>query len=998
MSEDKHSQDLSLDAIFSRLRKEKEGKRQDVCVPFKFLDSYTLEDRNIFFGREKEIEEIFRMLYSGKLILVYGRSGTGKSSIVNCGLLSRIPREDIFSINIRCGRKAHGNFISGIKKFASHGTSNGSSDAVEILEDIFFEQSKPITLILDQFEEIFVLSNKNERQKLVADLSQILKSRLKINIVLVIREEFFANLTEFEPDIPSLYDHRIRIERMSRSSALKVITEPCRVCEVGIEDGLPEKILDQLAIQSEGLELTWLQILMDKLYRVAVERDEKKPVIKHEDLETLGRMGNVLSDFLDEQLQSMSNGELGEAVLKTMISPDGTKKQVSLEEISESLKVIGHPLGKKQINEILQYFVRVRIITDQDEEGLLELRHDAIAFRIFERMTALEKELVEIRSFLDNSYTTYQKRKVLLTGSDLKYIALYENRLILSDELKEFIRLSKREVQKSRTRRRSIAIAAVGALVIILTGFTIWAFYERNKAIDQSNFAEVQKNEALRANEETEKARTQALKDRDRAEESEAVAIEHQKIAEEEGEKALRANRATEAARQQALEERNRAIENEKIAEDARIASDKAREETTRANNEASFYLYLFNGKELANKSLDMKQDRGLRARLALTAYELVGHAYRHFSQDEMALQYDYEILQALQEAYLEFEDDKLIDGEIWDMASGKEGIAYSNTIGKLFISKLDTRDQGKRPELTTTSEINLPGMSFVQSVAFNDSGDQLACGMVDGNVVHVDLSASGSPVPTALYNHAQKRVWNLAFVPGRDWIVSSAADRTFKVWDLYQQRLIRELQLDENIKEFVVVNSGLLVFPLSDGRLMGWDPGSEQAPETLFVREDNKPFQSIAYNHEHDLLVASSLGDIKIIPLHTLLSQEMADNVLTIENVGVTSQLEFSPDNNWLVSAGTNAIMLWDLRDEANRTAENTKPLVIENEQLILSLAFDQQSKFVLFGDHRQMRFRPLSIADIYSNLKLISGGGSLSSHEWNYFIKGNLERPDQE
>ena len=95
MSEDKHSQDLSLDAIFSRLRKDKEGKGKDASVPFKFLDSYTVEDRNIFFGREKEIEEIFRMLYSGKLILVYGRSGTGKSSIVNCGLLSRIPREDI---------------------------------------------------------------------------------------------------------------------------------------------------------------------------------------------------------------------------------------------------------------------------------------------------------------------------------------------------------------------------------------------------------------------------------------------------------------------------------------------------------------------------------------------------------------------------------------------------------------------------------------------------------------------------------------------------------------------------------------------------------------------------------------------------------------------------------------------------------------------------------------------------------------------------------------
>jgi len=518
---------------------------------------------------------------------------------------------------------------------------------------------------------------------------------------------------------------------------------------------------------------------------------------------------------------------------------------------------------------------------------------------------------------------------------------------------------------------------------------------EKANAIEQSQIAEDQKNEARKAENDAFKAATQAFEERSKAEASEAVALEHQQKAEEESENARRANRAAEAARQQALDDRSRAIENEKIARDARIASDEAREEAIRANKEASFYLYLFNGKELANKSLVMKQDRDLKVRLALAAYELVGYAYRHFSQEGIAPEYDIEILQALQEAYLQFEEEKLIDGEIWDLAASQESLAYSNTIGKLFISKLETRDQGKRPELITISEISLPTMSFVHSVAFNDSGDQLACGMVDGNVVHMDLSASGSPVPEVLYNHAQKRVWNLDFVPGRDWIVTSAADGTLKVWDLNQQKFIRELQLDENIKEFVVVNSGLLVFPMSGGRLMGWDPGSDLEPETLFVNEDQKPFQSIAYNQELDWLVASSQGKIKIILLQPLLSQG-TPSVLTIENVGVISQLEFSPDNNWLVSAATDAIMLWDLNDEENRTADGIKPLVIENEQLIFSLAFDQQSRYVLFGDDRQMCFRPIAIEDIYSKLDIISGGESLSPQEWNYYIKGKLERPD--
>ena len=83
MADEYKDHEPSLDDIFSRLRKEDKSKRKVIGVPFKFLDSYTREDKNIFFGRDSETEDIFRKLYSGKLLLVYGKSGTGKSSIIN---------------------------------------------------------------------------------------------------------------------------------------------------------------------------------------------------------------------------------------------------------------------------------------------------------------------------------------------------------------------------------------------------------------------------------------------------------------------------------------------------------------------------------------------------------------------------------------------------------------------------------------------------------------------------------------------------------------------------------------------------------------------------------------------------------------------------------------------------------------------------------------------------------------------------------------------------
>ena len=36
--------------------------------PFKFLDSYTKADKDIFFGREKETEEIYSRLFYGKML------------------------------------------------------------------------------------------------------------------------------------------------------------------------------------------------------------------------------------------------------------------------------------------------------------------------------------------------------------------------------------------------------------------------------------------------------------------------------------------------------------------------------------------------------------------------------------------------------------------------------------------------------------------------------------------------------------------------------------------------------------------------------------------------------------------------------------------------------------------------------------------------------------------------------------------------------------------
>ena len=72
-------------------------------TPFKFLDAYTYNDRYNFFGREDETEELYRMVFKSSLILIYGLSGTGKTSLVQCGLASKFDGPDWFPFFLRRG-------------------------------------------------------------------------------------------------------------------------------------------------------------------------------------------------------------------------------------------------------------------------------------------------------------------------------------------------------------------------------------------------------------------------------------------------------------------------------------------------------------------------------------------------------------------------------------------------------------------------------------------------------------------------------------------------------------------------------------------------------------------------------------------------------------------------------------------------------------------------------------------------------------------------------
>jgi len=489
--------------------------------PFKFLDSYTRDDREIFFGRDREIEEMYQKVFESKMLLVYGISGTGKTSLINCGLANKFEDSDWLPVTVRRGRNILESLVGELHKVSvttlsppspavagtpprgRHSDSPPSlgidtpTHIVKSLQSIYLDHFKPIYLIYDQFEELFIFGDREEREQFIRVVKAIVESDVQCKFIFSIREEYLASATEFELTITDFLANRMRVEKITRQHAVEVIEGPCKVHGIEVEEGFSEALLNKLNPESNEVELTYLQVFLDKIYRLATKNNIPRSGINNDPqsgsnnspegtnnsgvyapssnsftillLEKIGDVSDLLGSFLEEQISALDDPDTGLAILKSFVSIKGTKKQITEEEVLESSRTYGKDIEKERLKELIRNFVNLRILRDKDESGRYELRHDSLAAKIYEKITLVEKEILEVRQLIENAYNSYLQRKILLSQEDLKFVAHYEDRLFLTKELHEFVSKSKADyLAKRKAFQRVIGISTFGFILIVV--------------------------------------------------------------------------------------------------------------------------------------------------------------------------------------------------------------------------------------------------------------------------------------------------------------------------------------------------------------------------------------------------------------------------------------------------------------------------------------------------------------------------------------------------
>jgi len=232
-------------------------------------------DRALFFGREKEIQQLIERIIAEDFTVLFGKSGDGKTSLINAGLkpafreLGYLPvRARIF--NLPEEKTPIAALYQTIEEeAAANQTILPPRWQGETLWESFLALRptgqnglKPIVLILDQFEELFTLmaGRSPEQEDFVAQLADLARGRMPetvrekyraelaglaleseeahkleqllygsvatVRILLSLREDYLAFLNNLGKRIPKVFASRYRLSSLTIEQARAAIANP----------------------------------------------------------------------------------------------------------------------------------------------------------------------------------------------------------------------------------------------------------------------------------------------------------------------------------------------------------------------------------------------------------------------------------------------------------------------------------------------------------------------------------------------------------------------------------------------------------------------------------------------------------------------------------------------------------------------------------------------------------------------------------------------------
>ena len=380
--------------------------------PYRGIHPFRYSDRQNFFGRKAPLEELFAKVLLYRLVVLFGDSGAGKSSLVNAGLIPALQQEAFGVERIRVRpipdqpilveRIASSDDGSEFLPSIFSGEEAGSDASTENLPcspDSFLavvrDKSKDsrAVLVFDQFEELFTLFEPREgsdatemqalQQRLLdAILEMATTATLRAKILICIREDYLGKLQVLATSYPQILDHRVRLSYLSSVEAEQAIlcpfgrkkqrtngsVEEWNPYAAQINKQLADRIVEDLIAVTPGSSAspTQVQIVCRRLWQAYAST---KPEIGLDEYNSLDGVKGILEDFLKTELDAIKPPALrpiAVMVFANLVTLSGTRDVVNRDRLRG---LVGDRASNEQFSETLEFLEGRRLINTTFERG-----------------------------------------------------------------------------------------------------------------------------------------------------------------------------------------------------------------------------------------------------------------------------------------------------------------------------------------------------------------------------------------------------------------------------------------------------------------------------------------------------------------------------------------------------------------------------------------------------------------------------------------------------
>ncbi|RMG22576.1 MAG: hypothetical protein D6730_16180 [Bacteroidetes bacterium] len=407
---------------------------------------FTIAEKGLFFGREKDIEGLYNFICVEKLSVLYGKSGLGKTSLLNAGVIPMLQeKQPYLIISHRFGSYHEGiahpmpldNFAQQIKSDYPQSFLNEiQSENISLWQhlknhELAHPDKNGVLIISDQFEELFTYPRGIEEfgeelarllsGKMPADFRQALRDKmeaqpdwltdeqweflkrpLRLKVLFSIRSDKMSLLNRLAPYVPHILRDCYELMPLTREQAESAIVKPATAdgdfassCFSYTRESL-DKILDYLTQNGEKpVESFQLQILCQYV--------EENLVIQKQDTsispEDLGDLESIYQNYYDHHISRLGSEEEQRAVRVFIEEGLIFEKEERRLSLYEGQIFSTYQLSEELLGRLVNTHL-IRAIPDSTGGFSYEISHDTLVgpiLRSKKRRKAAEEEAEALR-------------------------------------------------------------------------------------------------------------------------------------------------------------------------------------------------------------------------------------------------------------------------------------------------------------------------------------------------------------------------------------------------------------------------------------------------------------------------------------------------------------------------------------------------------------------------------------------------------------------------